>query len=158
IDPNDSSFAMVPLTEPIGRPSTAYPSSYPTNIAGETPHAAMANQVSALVMAAASRGYVGVHGEFGENGQCLTFFVKNALQSGVNGRAYQATLLETQAITSLARAANKTYGVGAIIVTHGECDAGNTNYESGLYQLWSDYNADIPAITGQTQKILMIVS
>src|SRR4029079_12706389 len=48
--------------------------------------------------------------------------------------------------------------VGAITVTHGETDAGNTNYETQLYQLWSDYNTDIPAITGQKQKILMIVS
>ena len=158
IDPNDTSFRMVPLTEPIGRPSTAYPSGYPTNIAGETPHAAMANQITALVMGAASKDYVTVHGEFGENGQCLTFLVKNAPQAPPNGRAYQATLLETQAVMRLAQAANKTYGVGAIIVTHGECDAGNANYESGLYQLWSDYNADFATITGQTQKALMIVS
>jgi hypothetical protein len=158
IDATDSSFTMVPLTEPIGRPSTTYPSAYPTNIAGETPHAAMANQITALVMAAAGTDYLGVHGEFGENGQGLAFLIKNAVPMGVNGRAYQASLLETQAVTRLAQAANKTYGVGAIIVTHGETDAGNANYESGLYQLWSDYNADIAMITGQTQKILMIVS
>jgi hypothetical protein len=158
IDPNDPSFAMVPLIEPIGRLSMAYPSAYPTNIAGETPHAAMANQVTSMVLAAGGTGYVGVHGEFGENGQCLTFLIKNAQPVGVNGRAYQATLLETQAVFRLAAAAGKTYGVGAITVTHGECDAGNTNYEAGLYQLWTDYNADIAAITGQTQKILMIVS
>jgi len=47
---------------------------------------------------------------------------------------------------------------GAIIVTHGECDAGNANYETDLYQLWTDYNADLPAITGQTQRIQMIAS
>src|SRR5206468_2130918 len=69
-----------------------------------------------------------------------------------------ATLIETQAITRLASAMGKTYGVGAIIVTHGESDSGNPTYESDLYQLWSDYQADLPAITGQTQKIQMIVS
>src|SRR5579883_221984 len=158
LDAGDPSFSMVPLIEPIGRLSTAYPSSYPTNIAGETPHAGMANEITSLVQAAGGADYVGVHGEFGENGQCITYLVKNAPQSGVNGHAYAATLLEATAITSLAQAAGKTYGVGAIIVTHGECDAGNTSYESQLYQLWSDYNTDIPAITGQTQKILMIVS
>jgi hypothetical protein len=101
---------------------------------------------------------VGVHGEVGENGQCLTYLKKNAIQSGVNGHAYQATLIETQAITRLAVAMSKTYGVGAVIVTHGECDAGNTSYENDLYQLLSDYQTDLSAITGQAQKIQMIVS
>ena len=61
-------------------------------------------------------------------------------------------------VTRLAKAAGKTFGVGAITVTHGETDAGNRNYENELYQLWQDYNTDLPAITGQTQKIQMIVS
>jgi len=157
LDPNDTSFRMVPLVEPIGRLSTAFPSSYPTNIAGETPHTAMADQITAMVRAA-GRDYVGVHGEFGENGQCLSFLVKGAQQVGVNGHAYQGTIIETTAITRLARAQNKTYGVGAITVTHGECDAGNTLYEAQLFQLWSDYNTDLRAITGQTQSPVMIVS
>jgi hypothetical protein len=158
IDPNDPMLAMVPLIEPIGRPSTAYPSSYPTNIAGETPHAVMGNQITAMVMAASGADYVNVHGEFGENGQCMTYLKKGAPQNGVNGHAYQGTLIETTAITRLAGLASKTYGVGALIITHGECDAGNTNYENDLYQLISDYNTDIPPITGQTQPLLMIVS
>ncbi|HEY2408427.1 MAG TPA: dockerin [Polyangiaceae bacterium] len=158
LDPTDPTFTMVPLIEPIGRASTAYPSSYPTNIAGETPHAAMANQITALYQQASGNDYVGVHGEFGENGQCLTYLLKDATPNGVNGHAYAATLMETQAITRLAQAAGKTYGVAAVIVTHGECDAGNTGYESSLYQLLSDYDTDIAAITGQTQKLLMIVS
>jgi hypothetical protein len=158
LDPNDPTFALVPLVEPIGRPSTNYPSSYPTNIAGETPHAAMANQITALFQAAGGADYVTVHGEFGENGQCLAYLKKNATQSGVNGRAYDATLIETRAVKRLADAAGKTHGVGAIIVTHGECDAGNTSYVADLYALFSDYAADLAAITGQTRKPLMIVS
>jgi hypothetical protein len=158
IDPNDSTLSVIPLIEPIGRYSTAYPSSYPTNIAGETPHASMANELTSLVQGAGAADYVGVHGEFGENGQCLTYLVKNAPQAGVNGHAYAGTLFETTAINRLAQAQGKTYGVGAVIVTHGECDAGNASYESQLYQLLTDYNTDIPAITGQTQKMQMIVS
>jgi hypothetical protein len=158
IDPNDAKLSMAPLVEPVGRSATNYPSSWPTNISGETPHAAMANQISALVKAASGRDFIGVHGEVGENGQCMTFLKKNAVPRGVNGRSYQAAMIETKAITRLAKAAGKTYGVGAIIVTHGECDAGNKNYENDLYKLWSDYNADLPAITGQKQKVLMIVS
>ena len=158
LDAADPRFRLVPLTEPIGRPSRGYPSAYPTNIAGETPHTAMANQVSSLFRQSFGKNYVGVHGEFGENGQCLKFLVKNASQRGVNGRAYAATLMETRAITRLAKAQGKTYAVGALIVTHGECDANNPGYASQLHQLWSDYNADISSITGQTQKLLMIVS
>ena len=158
IDPNNTNLTLVPLTEPIGRYSTNYPSSWPDNIAGETPHAAMANQITAMARAAADRDFIGVHSEVGENGQCMIYLKKNVEQHGVNGHSYEAALIETKAITRLAQAAGKTYGVGAIIVTHGECDAGNTNYENDLRQLWSDYNADLPAITGQTQKVQMIVS
>lgn len=158
IDPEDESFEVVPLTEPIGRRSTSYPSSYPTNIAGETPHAAMANQVSALVEGVGGAEHVGVHGEYGENGQCLSYLEKGVTPNEVNGRAFEASLLETRAIARLAEAEGKTYGVGAVIVTHGECDAGNASYAERLYQLWSDYNTDLSAITGQDRDLLMIVS
>ncbi len=158
VDPASAILTLVPLIEPSGRPSTSYPSSWPTNIAGETPHTGMANQVTSMVMAANGADYIGVHGEFGENGQCMNFLVKGAVDNGVNGRAYAATLIETQAIARLAQAAGKTYGVGAFIMTHGECDASSATYEAELYKLLSDYNTDIAAITGQTQKIQLIVS
>jgi len=158
IDPNDTNLAMAPLVEPIGRLANRYPSSWPENISGETPHSAMGNEISALVKAASGRDFIGVHGEVGENGQCMTFLKKNATQRGISGRSYEAAMIETKAITRLARAAGKTYGVGAIIITHGECDAGNMNYENDLYQLWSDFNTDLSAITGQQQKVQMIVS
>lgn len=158
VDPADASLTMVPLTEPVGRSAPNYPSSWPENISGETAHSAMGNQLTALVKAAGGADYVNVHGEVGENGQCLSFLIKGATPSGLNGRAFEATLIETQAITRLAQAAGTTYGVGAIIVTHGECDAGNANYAAQLHQLWADYNTDLSAITGQTQPPLMIVS
>jgi hypothetical protein len=158
LDPNNAAFSMVPLIEPVGRPAPTYPSSYPTNISGETAHAAMGNQITALVMAASGADYVNVHGEVGENGQCMTYLRKGAPQVGVNGHAYEATLFETRAITRLAGAAGKTYGVGAVIVTHGECDAGSGTYETDLFTLWSNYNTDLPPITGQTQGVQMLVS
>lgn len=161
VDPNDPNLAMVPLVEPVGRRAPTYPSSWPTNISGETPHSAMGNQISALVQASHSVDYVNVHGNVGENGQCLTFLVKGAMPTNamdVRAHAYEATLIETRAITRLAQAAGKTYGVGAITVTHGECDAGNPNYALQLHQLWSDYKTDLAAITGQTEPPLLIVS
>jgi hypothetical protein len=158
VDSNDPRLTLIPLVEPMGPNPNMYPSSWPRNIAGETAHSAMGNQITSLVKAAGGADYVNVHGEVGENGQCLSFLVKNAAPVGLNGRAYEATLIETRAITRLAQAAGKTYGVGAIIVTHGECDQGNPNYEQQLHQLWADYNTDLRAITGQTQPLLMIVS
>jgi lysophospholipase L1-like esterase len=158
IDASDPHLALAPLIEPIGRLSKNYPSAWPNNISGETPHSAMANEITALIRAAFNRDYVSVHSEVGENGQGMVFLKKNAVPKGVNGRSYEAAMIETKAITRLAKAAGKTYGVGAIIVTHGENDAGNAHYEEQLRQLWQDYNADLAAITGQTQKIQMIVS
>jgi len=158
VDANDASLRLVPLIEPIGRPSTNYPSSWPTNIAGETHHAAMANQLTTLVQAAGGADYVTIHSAVGENGQALALLIKNATPVGVTGHAYEASLIETRAITRLAQAEGKTYGVGAITVTHGESDAGDATYATRLHQLWSDYVADIAAITGQTQPPLLITS
>lgn len=158
IDPGDAALALAPLTEPIGRPSTAYPSSWPENIAGETIHSAMANQITALVRAAADRDYVGVHGEFGENGQCISRLRKDAPADEVTGRAFAASLVATEATARLAAAEDKTFGVAAVTVVHGECDAGNGGYEDDLVALRADYDADVKAITGQTEDVLMLVS
>jgi hypothetical protein len=158
VDPNDTSLALVPLVEPVGRRATNYPSSWPQNIYGETPHSAMANQISALVHADNGHEYVTIHSAAGESGQGMVFIKKDAVPKGVNGHAYEGSMVETKAITRLAKAAGKSYGVGAILLTHGESDAGNVNYENEIVQLWQDYNNDIRAITGQKQKILMIVS
>jgi hypothetical protein len=158
IDADNTNLALVPLVEPIGRQAPNYPSSWPENINGETPHSGMANELTALVHGQFNRDFVSVHSAVGEDGQGMIYLRKNPEHKGLNGHSYEAAMIETKAIARLAKAAGKTYGVGAITVTHGETDAGNTNYEAQLYQLWSDYNTDIPAITGQKQKILMIVS
>jgi hypothetical protein len=73
-------------------------------------------------------------------------------------RAFEATLFEAGAIARLAAAESKTYGMGAIIITHGESDEGRGQYEADLVALWSDYNADVKAITGQTATFPMLVS
>ena len=83
VNPDDTNLCMVPLIEPVGRLARGYPSSWPDNISGETPHSTMGNEISALVMAASGRDFISVHGEVGENGQCMTFLKKNAIQMGV---------------------------------------------------------------------------
>jgi hypothetical protein len=159
VSPNDPHLTLMPLVEPVGRLARwGPPSSWPVNIYGETPHSAMANEITALVRAIADRDFVSVHCAVGEGGKGIIYLKKNPVKKGVSGRSYEAAMIATKAIARLAKAAGKTYGVGAIIVTHGETDATNADYESELRQLWSDYNTDIRAITGQKQKIQMIVS
>jgi hypothetical protein len=131
----------------------AFPSAYPGNIFGETPHYFMANQISALYAATGQGDYVTVHSIIGESGQPLSVISKGAVDMGRTGRAYAVTLFEMRALKRLAMAAGKSYGVAAIIMTHGEKDSTNNGYEDGVHKLWADYNADIKAITGQTTSI-----
>lgn len=158
VDPNDPRLTLEPLTEPVGRRSAGYPSSWPRNIDGETPHTSAANEISHLVQDRFHRDYVTVHYEVGEAGQGMIRIRKNPVREGVSGRSYEAALIQTKAVARLARAAGKSFGVGAIFMTHGETDTGDAHYEDELYRLWSDYDADLKAITGQTRDVLMIVS
>ena len=160
-DPGVAGLTMVPLVEPVRALETAYPSPYPGNIYGETPHAAMANEITRFVKAAsASADYVTVHTIVGESGQGVVALVKEAAgaDTGTTGRAYAATIFEAGAITKLAKAAGKSYGVGVVVLTHGETDCSNATYGDSIVQLLSDYNTDISAITGQTYKIPMYLS
>jgi hypothetical protein len=159
-DPNLPDLAMVPLVEPVRPLASGYPSAYPGNLYGETPHSAMAREITALARGESpARDYVTVHTLVGESGQGIAALRRHGGDTtGRNGRAYAATLFEVAAIARLARAAGKTYGVSAIVMTHGETDNGNGEYEDALVQLLSDYNDDLTAITGQAQKIAMFVS
>lgn len=158
VDPDDPKLTLVPLVEPIGRRPNGYPNSWPMNIDGETPHTSAANEISALVRDKFGRDYVTVHIDVAEAGQGMIRIRKDSLHEGVSGRSFEAAMLQTKAIVRLAHAAGKTYGVGAIFMTHGETDTGNANYDEELYRLWSDYNSDIKAVTGQNRDVLMIVS
>jgi hypothetical protein len=161
-DPGSPALSLVPLVEPIRPFPSTYPSAYPANIYGETPHTAMGNQVSAMVRAAAGAPYVTVHSVVGENGQGMRVIEKGATPSAEGatskGRAYRAALFEVSAIKRLADAAGKSYGVGAIILTHGETDAGNPDYEADLVRYWADHDADIRAITGQHEPIVLLLT
>jgi hypothetical protein len=158
VDPNDPKLALVPLVEPVGRRPPTYPSSWPMNIDGETPHTSAGNEISSLVEQRFHRPYVTVHLDVAEAGQGMIRIKKDPVQEGVTGRAYEAALIQTKAVARLARAAQKSFGVGAIFLTHGETDTGNSQYEEQIFQLWSDSNADLKAITGQKRDVLMIVS
>lgn len=144
-----------PLVELIRTFNNKFPAgpNYPNNIYGETPHSAMANQLSALSLATEMRDYTTAHSAVGESGQSITVIRKNG-----TGNSYAAALYEARAFTALAKQAGKSYGVGAILLTHGETDWARNSYEADIHQLWADYNADLPAITGQQTKIPLLVS
>jgi hypothetical protein len=152
-------WSLVPLIEPLrahvaGSGAGYSDGQYPNNLAGETPHSGMANTLSWLWQERGDLGeYVTVHSAVGWSGHCLDDIDKTGGQ-----RAYQASLSEASAITALAAAQGKSFGYGAVVMTHGECDASNPDYGAGLYDLLSDYNADLKAITGQAQDIVMLVS
>jgi hypothetical protein len=157
-DPDSGELSMVPLVEPIRPPGSGFPRPYPDNIWGETPHSAMANQITALVQAEPGGDYVSVHSVVGESGQGMSEIEKGAVDTGTTGRAYAASLFEVESISRLAAESEHTYGVGAVVLTHGETDAGNGTYDDQIVQMWSDYNADISALTGQTRSIPLLVS
>jgi len=151
---------MVPLVEPVRPIGSGFPRPYPVNIWGETPHAAMSNEITLLAKTGGAADYVTVPTIVGESGQGIVALVKfqDAGTTGATGRAYAATLFEATHIAALAKAAGKTYGISVIVMTHGETDATNQDYGDDLVQLLSDYNTDLSSITGQTQKIPMYLS
>ena len=76
IDPNDTNLTLAPLVEPVGRLAPNYPSAWPENIDGETPHSAMANEITALVRSNLGRDFVSVHVAVGEDGQGMIYLKK----------------------------------------------------------------------------------
>ena len=152
-------WSAVPLIEPLRAKVTGTgpgygDGQYPNNLVGETPHSGMANTLSWLWKQRGDTGnYVSVHSAVGWSGKCLT-----EIDKAGGKRAYPASLSEARAFTALAEEQGKSFGYGGIIVTHGECDATTVGYGDGLYQLLQDYNADLKAITGQTEDVVMLVS
>jgi len=159
-DADSRRLSLVSLREPIRRPTLHYPGPYPNNIYGETPHTAMASEITRSVRdATQQRGdYVTVHSVVGESGQALSVIAKEPPRGRETGVAYERSLFEARAIARLAKAARRSYGVAAIVLTHGETDAENPDYEHGLLALWHDYNEDLPKITGQTKPIPLFLT
>lgn len=152
-----TNLKLIPLVEPI-RPTTlgapTYTAGvYPANIRGETPHTAMASQITVLARAAGMPTFQTIHSVVGSGGKALSFIAK-----GGTGNSYERTMYEIGAEKTLAMAATKRFGVGAILLTHGESDAVLPTYEAGILKLQNDYETDLRALTGQARAIPMFVS
>jgi hypothetical protein len=149
----DATWSLVPLVEPIRPYPRIGDGQYPGNILGETPHSAMANQLTSLARADGLDDYVTIHSVVGWSGHCLSDIDQHG-----NGKAYPASLEEVRAIKTLADAQHRSFAVLAITLTHGECDSRNTDYERGLFRLWQDYDRDLRAITGQSDHVVLLES
>ncbi len=148
-DPTNAALSVVPLVEPLRAIATSYPSPYPANIYGETYHTAMADEITTLAMAGVAADFVTVQTEVGEAGQGISVLQKGAPQTATTGRAYAASVFEASALARLAKAQGKTYGIGAIVLTHGENDNGSSTFEADMMTLLSSYQQDLPGLTGQ---------
>jgi len=151
-------LSMVALVEPLRPITAAYPSPYPANIYGESVHTALGDELTSLALAAGKSDFVSAQTEVGEAGQPIAVISKGAPDTGTTGRAYAASLFEVQAIARLAKAQGESYGVGAVLLNHGESDAGSTTYEADMVTLWTNYNQDLPPLTGQTFTIPLLLS
>ncbi len=158
-DPEQPGLALVPYSEPIRPLGTEYPSPYPDNLFGETLHAAITRQLSALTSAAGLPEHVTVHSVVGECGQGMAALSKHSGDTtGTTGRSYAAAIFEVAAIARLARATGRSYGVRALVMTHGETDWQSPTYERELVELMNDLNRDVPALTGQSEPVVMLLS
>jgi WD40-like Beta Propeller Repeat len=71
---------------------------------------------------------------------------------------YANMLAQVTAAQTLAVAAGKSFGMIGMMCSEGGADetAGTQNFDQYLRQWWSNYNADIAAITGQTTKFPLL--
>jgi len=156
-------WKTVPLTEPH-RPNVPFSAmnnlSYPNNIgglngmAGETPHAGMANAISAAWAARGNVGdYVTVHSAIGTGGAALIYIAKGTT-------SYAGGLSEARVYKRLGDAAGKSYAVLGIIFTHGEADTSlqTADYDQQVFRLWSDFNTDLKTITSQRRDVVLLAS
>lgn len=153
LDPNDRRFSLVPLVEPLRPITKGYPTAYPKNIHGESPHTSMSIQISC-----SNPNVLTVHTAVGEDGMGMDRLRRGAEDDGKTGRAYNASLFEIQAINRLAKNAGKTYGVSAIVLTHGEANAWLSSYQNDLVQFYKNYSEDARRLTNQTESPVLIVS
>jgi hypothetical protein len=125
----------------------------------ETPWSAMANLVTDLAanVSVTHDALVSLHGASG-----TTYL--GIKQGNTNYTRGMTQVTQGKARTE---ALDKTHGVTAVCVVHGETDAENWNgafsgpndhYESDMVEFQADYQADVQAITGQTGTLPMFLS
>ena len=151
-EPWSSTHHLTDLAEPIRQASAG---SYPYNIwgGGESPHAAMADQISYQSIQTSGNDYVTVHTVVGQDNYGYEQIKKNGL-----GTNYQSSLDEMNDLKTIISAHGKNYKIGAVVLTHGERDYYDPDYGINVFNLWWDYNLDAQKITGQSNVVSLIAS
>lgn len=145
-------WTLAPLTEPI-RPGASGDGQYPGNIYGESPASGMANEVSALTLGRGAWSPPMVHSVVGWSGHAMNYIDKDG-----GYLSYPSALEEARVLKLMSNDAGLSLAYRAVILTHGESDQTNPRYGQELLELWADYNADLKAITGQKEDIILIQS
>lgn len=155
--PDNPALHVVPLNEPIHavHPDAQPPLAYPWNIAGKTPHTSMAEQITAMLKERGQAPVTTVHTCVARSGEAM---VRIRKAGGTN--SYKASMYEAKALTRIAKQEKQRLEYDAIIMTHGETDAGfgNQEYEQQLFSFHDDYIKDLQAITGQRHPPVLIMS
>lgn len=155
--PDDPKLKVVPLNEPIHaiHPDAKPPGAYPWNIAGKTPHSSMAAQVTSMLQAQGRAPSTTVHTNVARSGEPMF-----RINKGGETNCYRASMYEAKALTRIAHQQGARLEYDALIMTHGETDAGfgNNEYEDMLLKFHRDYVQDLRAITGQRHAPIMIQS
>lgn len=139
VNPATDLTSLVPLVE------------YGIPVAGETCCSGFANRLASIQPASTRRPALMSVNAVG--GAAYELIQKGTVP-------YSNGIVAVQAAKALAAGAYSSFGVGAILVVHGETDEAhqNTAYAADLLQWITDYNNDLRSITGQAQIIPMIQS
>jgi hypothetical protein len=152
-NPNAATLSLVPLVAPVRPVPGGGPTGYPTNIGGESPEVSFANQLTALSIARGQGSRRIVTTNVGYSGQPYS-----VIRKGGTSNSYAAALYEIRAIARLVALMGLTYGVGGLLLTHGESDSTNLQYGADILQLAQDFQGDVRAILGQAVPVPLYLS
>lgn len=145
---------VAPLVEPPRSSLAGYlDDQYPNNIYGETPHSSLARQLALLGQRDLGRALTTAHTIVGWSGHRMTDIDKTG-----TGRAYPGSLMEARAFLRAAQQRGLRLGFAAVVLTHGESDWDNDQYGSQVERLQRDYDADLRALTGQPEPVVMLAT
>lgn len=152
--PQAATLSLVPLVTPertISSTTSTFP--YARNLSGSTAAVSMANELTALMMAAGFRRFALLSSVTGIGGAGLS-----VIQKGGSGNSYAAGIYETQVAAPGAGNGNRaalsgypTFGALVNVLTHGETDGTNyaalnttdpSAYATFLAGLQSNYETD----------------
>ncbi len=105
-------------------------------------------------------GWTIVASNSGEGGRNIRWIEKDGHNQFGRGKAYAHSIEAVRNSTRLAKEMGRRLVVPAVVLIHGEADSveGTKDYAERLLKMYSDYDADIRAITNQGEHIRMFVT